>query len=70
MRRTIGAILMDTRPEGLMHGVLKLRKMVQDDPDMGWRDRYHARGTEEILREAAGEAAAVSVALGGDTAGA
>jgi NADH-quinone oxidoreductase subunit B len=37
------------RPESLMHGVLKLRKMVQDDPDMGWRERYDARGTEEIL---------------------
>ena len=31
------------RPEALMHGVLKLRKMVQDDPDMGWRERYDAR---------------------------
>jgi NADH-quinone oxidoreductase subunit B len=39
------------RPEGLMHGILKLRKMVQDDPDAGWRERYDARGTEEILRE-------------------
>ncbi len=39
------------RPEALMHGVLKLRKMVQDDPDMGWRDRYDARGTEEIVAE-------------------
>ncbi len=39
------------RPEGLMHGVLKLRKMVQDDPDMGWRERYGARGTEEVLPE-------------------
>jgi NADH-quinone oxidoreductase subunit B len=37
------------RPEALMHGVLKLRKMVQDDPDMSWRERYDARGTEEIL---------------------
>ncbi len=37
------------RPEGLMHGILKLRKLVQDDPDAGWRDRYGARGTEEIL---------------------
>jgi NADH-quinone oxidoreductase subunit B len=37
------------RPEALMHGILKLRKMVQDDPDMGWRDRYDARGTEEVL---------------------
>jgi NADH-quinone oxidoreductase subunit B len=42
------------RPEALMHGVLKLRKMVQDDPDMGWRDRYDARGTEEIVASGAG----------------
>jgi NADH-quinone oxidoreductase subunit B len=27
--------------------VLKLRKLVQDDPDMGWRERYGAVGTEE-----------------------
>jgi NADH-quinone oxidoreductase subunit B len=37
------------RPEALMHGILKLRKMIQDDPSMGWRDRYEARGTEEIV---------------------
>jgi NADH-quinone oxidoreductase subunit B len=37
------------RPEGLMHGILKLRKLVQDDPDAGWRERYQARGTEEII---------------------
>jgi NADH-quinone oxidoreductase subunit B len=37
------------RPEALMHGVLKLRKMVQDDPDMGWRVRYDAVGTEETV---------------------
>jgi NADH-quinone oxidoreductase subunit B len=37
------------RPESLMHGILKLRKMIQDDPDMSWRDRYDARGTEEIF---------------------
>jgi NADH-quinone oxidoreductase subunit B len=35
------------RPEALMHGVLKLRKLVQDDPDAGWRERYDAAGTEE-----------------------
>jgi NADH-quinone oxidoreductase subunit B len=57
------------RPEALMHGVLKLRKMVQDDPDMGWRDRYGARGTEENLPQT-GKPAAVGVPLGGDTAGA
>ncbi|UGS34197.1 NADH-quinone oxidoreductase subunit B [Capillimicrobium parvum] len=37
------------RPEALMHGILKLRQMIQDDPAMGWRDRYEARGTEEIV---------------------
>ena len=37
------------RPEALMHGILKLRKMIQDDPDLGWRDRYAAHGTEEIV---------------------
>jgi NADH-quinone oxidoreductase subunit B len=37
------------RPEALMHGVLKLRKMVLDDPDMSWRERYGAVGTEEVL---------------------
>jgi NADH-quinone oxidoreductase subunit B len=37
------------RPEALMHGVLTLRKMVQDDPEMSWRERYGAVGTEEVL---------------------
>jgi NADH-quinone oxidoreductase subunit B len=48
------------RPEGLMHGVLRLRKMVQDDPEMGWRDRYGARGTEEVLPSPAAQAPGVS----------
>jgi NADH-quinone oxidoreductase subunit B len=45
------------RPEALMHGILKLRSMIQDDPAMGWRDRYEARGTEELVveREAGGD---------------
>ncbi|HUA12198.1 MAG TPA: NADH-quinone oxidoreductase subunit B family protein [Solirubrobacteraceae bacterium] len=42
------------RPEALMHGVLRLRKMVQDDPEMGWRERYGAQGTEEVLPPAPG----------------
>ena len=37
------------RPEALMHGILKLRKMIQEDPDMGWRARYQAYGTEEVV---------------------
>ncbi|MGH2879567.1 MAG: hypothetical protein ACRDK4_08190 [Solirubrobacteraceae bacterium] len=36
-------------PEALIHGILKLSKIVQDDPDAGWRERYKAQGTEEIL---------------------
>jgi NADH-quinone oxidoreductase subunit B len=37
------------RPESLMHGILKLRKQIQADPDLGWRARYEAEGTEEIV---------------------
>jgi NADH-quinone oxidoreductase subunit B len=35
------------RPEALIHGLLKLRRLVQEHPDMGWRERYGAVGTEE-----------------------
>ena len=52
-----------------MHGVLKLRRMVQDDPEMSWRDRYDARGTEEVL-EAPGQAPAAGVGLEQRTPGA
>lgn len=37
------------RPEALMHGVLQLRDMVHNDPSAGWRRRYEAEGTEEVL---------------------
>ena len=57
------------RPVALMHGVLKLHKMVQDDPDMGWRDRYGARGTEEVLSQQPRPADA-SAAAAQETAGA
>jgi NADH-quinone oxidoreductase subunit B len=60
------------RPEALMHGILKLRSMIQQDPKLGWRDRYNARGTEEILPATleGDQAAAVNVFRPGDTAGA
>ncbi len=61
------------RPEALMHGILKLRSMIQDDPAMGWRDRYDARGTEEILGDPSQRPdadAAVNIFRPGDTAGA
>jgi NADH-quinone oxidoreductase subunit B len=37
------------RPESVMHGILKLRSMVQADPTLGWRERYEAEGTVEVL---------------------
>ncbi len=49
------------RPEALMHGILKLRKMIQDDPDMGWREGYGARGTEELVESGEGPSTAVNV---------
>jgi NADH-quinone oxidoreductase subunit B len=36
------------RPEALIHGILKLQRQVQGHPDLGWRSRYHAEGTEEL----------------------
>ncbi|MEA2247733.1 MAG: NADH-quinone oxidoreductase subunit [Solirubrobacteraceae bacterium] len=58
------------RPEALMHGILKLRSMIQDDPSMGWRDRYNAVGTEEYVPGADAQATAINVFKPGDTAGA
>jgi len=55
------------RPEALMHGVLKLRSMIQQDPSMGWRDRYNAEGTEEIVNPIA---SAINVAQAGSSPGA
>ena len=36
------------RPEALMYGILKLQDKITKDPDLGWRERYQAAGTEEI----------------------
>ena len=58
------------RPEALMHGVLKLRSMIQDDPTLGWRERYNAVGTEELSPDAPTDGPAVNVYPPGDTAGA
>jgi NADH-quinone oxidoreductase subunit B len=59
------------RPEALMHGILKLRKMIQDDPDVGWREGYGARGTEEVFPESdPTQETAVNVFRPGNTAGA
>jgi NADH-quinone oxidoreductase subunit B len=37
------------RPEALVYGILKLRAMVMERPDQGWRTRYGGRGTEEFV---------------------
>jgi NADH-quinone oxidoreductase subunit B len=58
------------RPEALMHGILRLRSMIQDDPSLGWRERYNAVGTEELLPDAPTDSPAVNVFAPGDTAGA
>jgi NADH-quinone oxidoreductase subunit B len=59
------------RPEALMHGILRLRDKVQGHTVENWRDRYEARGTEELLpyNPPAGTTA-VNVFAAGDTAGA
>jgi NADH-quinone oxidoreductase subunit B len=59
------------RPEALMHGILKLRDQIQGNAPAGWRDRYEAEGTEEVLPEAGTQDSAdISIFRPGDTAGA
>lgn len=41
------------RPEGLIHGVLKLRDMIEGKPDQGWRERYEGEGVEIKVEERA-----------------
>jgi NADH-quinone oxidoreductase subunit B len=38
------------RPEALIYGINKLQKMIWDRPDLGWRERYNADGTDEPAR--------------------
>jgi NADH-quinone oxidoreductase subunit B len=59
------------RPEALAHGIIKLRAKVLGDPPKGWRERYDAVGTEELLPgETDTRSADISVSRSGDTAGA
>jgi NADH-quinone oxidoreductase subunit B len=62
------------RPEALAHGILRLREKVQGNEKPGWRERYDAVGTEEVveLPQSTGEHddAPINVYLPGDTAGA
>jgi len=60
------------RPEALMHGILRLREKIQGHEREGWRERYGAVGTEEVLvgSPQSDDTAAINVFRGGDTAGA
>jgi NADH-quinone oxidoreductase subunit B len=57
------------RPEALAHGIIKLRAKVQLNPPPGWRERYDAIGTEELLPGETG-GPDINVFRPGDTAGA
>jgi NADH-quinone oxidoreductase subunit B len=37
------------RPEALIHGVLRLQKAIQHEPNLSWRSRYGGKGTEEVV---------------------
>jgi NADH-quinone oxidoreductase subunit B len=39
------------RPEALIYGFNKLQRLIQGNPDPGWRRRYNAAGTEEWARD-------------------
>ncbi len=39
------------RTEALIYGILKLQRQIQGNPDLGWRRRYEAEGTEEWARD-------------------
>ena len=52
------------RPEALMHGILKLRMLVQGNPNEGWRSRYGSRGTEEVVESAIAADPAAGHAIG------
>jgi NADH-quinone oxidoreductase subunit B len=36
------------RPEALLYGIIKLQNTIKGKPDMSWRQRYGAEGTEEV----------------------
>jgi NADH-quinone oxidoreductase subunit B len=58
------------RPEALAHGILRLRDKVQGNERSGWRERYDAVGTEELLPGAPLDSPDIAIYKAGDTAGA
>jgi len=57
------------RPEALAHGIIKLRAKILGDAPPGWRERYEAVGTEELLPGET-DSPDINVFRPGDTAGA
>ncbi|HEX8977103.1 MAG TPA: NADH-quinone oxidoreductase subunit B family protein [Solirubrobacteraceae bacterium] len=55
------------RPEALAHGILRLRDKVQGHEPAGWRERYDAVGTEEVLPETGDAGGAINVLQPDDT---
>jgi hypothetical protein len=54
-----------------MHGILRLREKIQGHGRDGWRERYDAVGTEEVVTNGESDGdGAINVFPGGDTAGA
>jgi NADH-quinone oxidoreductase subunit B len=55
------------RPEAVMYGILKLRDQIQAHPDLGWRARYDAGQTIEVLgtEGVTGEATNITTKLNG-----
>lgn len=59
------------RPEALAHAILKLRSKVHGHPPAGWRERYEAVGTEEVVGSADRPGTnAINVFQSGETQGA
>jgi NADH-quinone oxidoreductase subunit B len=58
------------RPEALAHGILRLREKVQKNEKTGWRERYDAVGTEEVVEDTDLLSPHIGVYKPGDTAGA
>jgi NADH-quinone oxidoreductase subunit B len=52
------------RPEALMHGILKLRQQILKDPAEGWRSRYGAERTIEVLPDEGEQLVAEAVSEG------
>jgi NADH-quinone oxidoreductase subunit B len=43
------------RPEALLHGINRRQEKIKGQPDLGWRERYQAQGTEEVWGRTGGE---------------